>query len=179
LNILCKKLIKEDYSKFINKYICGNLQKGDTKPFYKFIAQHRSANKGLHVTELSGSSNDSEIANSFAFSFKSTFITDNNKTPILPPAPKIVNPHMKLSINIKGVEKLFEDLNHRKGPGPNSLRPSLLKFLSPLTAEIFTDLYNYSLQTASIPKDWRCAHVVPVYKKANRKDPLNYIGPSP
>ena len=150
------------------------MQKGDSKPLYKFIAQHRSSDKGLHVTKISGSSNDADIANSFAQGFHSTFISDNNKMPTLPSMTKIEYPHKNLEVSVNGVAKLFENLNHRKGPGPDLLRPSLLKFLSPLIAETFASFYNYSLQTPSVPRDWKTAHVVPVYKKGSREDALNY-----
>ena len=80
--------------------------------FYKFISQHRSSNKGLHVTNLSGTSSDNEIADCFDHNFQSVLTADDGRTPALPHSPRIEYPHEDMVVDIKGVTKLFDDQGH-------------------------------------------------------------------
>jgi hypothetical protein len=172
-NKLAKKQIKLDYKNYIDSYISKNLKKGNDKPLFRFISHHKSGSKNTHIPELQGNTQDTDIANCFAVNFESVFLKDDNTTPEFQ-LPKTFSSQETLEINVDGILKQLLSLDHTKGPGPDGIRPSLLKFLAPLIAEPLSSIFSYSLDTGSVPSDWKVARVVPVYKKGDRKDPLNY-----
>ena len=46
-------------------------------------------------------------------------------------------------------------------------------------ADVVTFLFSQSYETGQLPKDWRNAHVVPVFKKGEKHDPHAIIDLSP
>jgi len=79
-----------------------------------------------------------------------------------------------ITITRNGVEKLLQSLNPHKSPGPDGISPKILKELSAELAPILTRIFAYSLNTGTIPEDWRKANVSPIYKKGNRYSAENY-----
>ena len=77
-------------------------------------------------------------------------------------------------IKPRGVYKQLQNLDSKKGPGPDGLSPALLKFLSDYIYRSLSAIFQYSINLGSVPQDWRDANVVPIYKKGSRSDPLNY-----
>ena len=77
-------------------------------------------------------------------------------------------------INEKGVYSLLKNLDPSKSPGPDKIRPRLLKELALELAPAFTLLYQSSLTTGIVPTDWKHANVAPIFKKGERYLPGNY-----
>ena len=69
---------------------------------------------------------------------------------------------------------LLNTLDARKGAGPDRLSPALLRFLAPYIYKMITLFFQYVYDCQSTPADWKIAHVIPLYKKGKRQDPLNY-----
>ncbi|XP_076439138.1 uncharacterized protein LOC143278011 [Babylonia areolata] len=93
----------------------------------------------------------------------------------LPSDPASDSPTLSnIEISVAGVTKLFKDLNPSKAPGPNDISPRLLRELAEELASAFTLLYQCSLNTGVVPRDWRMANVTPVFKKGERYRPENY-----
>ena len=69
---------------------------------------------------------------------------------------------------------MLKTLNHRKGTGPDSLSPALLKFLAEDIGPSLTLIFKHSIKTSCVPLDWKLANVVPIFKKGDRKLALNY-----
>ena len=71
-----------------------------------------------------------------------------------------------------GVAKLLSNLNVSKSAGPGSIRPVVLKeqVISPVVSIIF----QTSLDTGTVPSDWKKAQVCPLFKKGDKTDPANY-----
>ena len=56
-----------------------------------------------------------------------------------------------------------------------NLDNTLLRTAAPLISSSLTSLFNFSLSTSHIPKDWKRALVTPIYKgNGNKADPSNY-----
>ena len=169
---LCDALVNRDYNSFINRHICDKLEGGDTKPLFKFISNRRGNSNT--VKHLDGCSDDSAeaISDQFAKAFCSVFTVDDGS---LPPTPKqTASQHAAITIEPKGVLKLLQSLDKTKGAGPDGLSPALLKFLSNYIYVSLAHIYQYSLNTGTVPSDWKLANVVPIHKKGSRTDPLNY-----
>jgi len=63
---------------------------------------------------------------------------------------------------------------HPAGWQPALRQTRMLIELSQEISEIVAELFNKSLTTAQIPKEWRLANVTAVYKKGKKTNPANY-----
>jgi len=61
-----------------------------------------------------------------------------------------------------------------KACGPDDIPGRLLKEEAPWLAEPLIQLYNLSLQSGVLPRDWRRANVTLVFKKGDKHSPSNY-----
>ena len=113
-------------------------------------------------------------ANILVEQFQSVFTRDSNTS--LPPVnlrttiPTI--PH--LNIEKKGVLKLLTNLKTSKAMGPDSIPNIVLKTCAEELAQGLRDVFQFSLDTGTLPQDWRNANISPVFKKGDRHLPENY-----
>ena len=78
------------------------------------------------------------------------------------------------TIQEKTVRDLLLQLDCLKSMGPDEIHPRVLRELAEVIAELLSIIYQRSLLTAEVPKDWRLASVTLIYKKGCREDPGNY-----
>lgn len=172
---MCKKLVRDDYNNHLNKHICNELDSGNTKPLFKFIADKRGQKNTIKNLDGCDNENPNDVPNSFAKAFASVYSPPDRS--VLQPA--IQSPvgtyDPEIRINRDGILKLLQSLDPRKGAGPDELGPALLKHLAAHIATMVTLIMQVSLDTGKVPKAWKRATVVPIYKnKGRRSDPLNY-----
>lgn len=77
-------------------------------------------------------------------------------------------------INQEGVAKLLRDLHPKKASGPDNITTALLKNCADTLAPALTLIFQKSLDSGDLPKDWLDANVSSVYKKGDRNLPENY-----
>jgi len=65
-------------------------------------------------------------------------------------------------------------LNVNKSAGPDYIYPHILYETREQLAYPLKVLYETSIKAKQLPEDWRTANVVPVFKKGDKKHPLNY-----
>ncbi|KAK6186986.1 hypothetical protein SNE40_006240 [Patella caerulea] len=90
---------------------------------------------------------------------------------------KGISPHPtmpNIQVTAKGVTNCINRLNVKKASGPDKMPIIALKETSTEIAPILQDLYQQSLDTHEIPKDWKQANIVPIFKKGDRTKPANY-----
>ena len=80
----------------------------------------------------------------------------------------------EINVDLKGILKLLSNLKPDKAPGPDGIRPIILKELREEIAPIIQLLLKKSLSTGKILSVWTKANVSPVFKKGNKNDPANY-----
>ena len=88
----------------------------------------------------------------------------------------------EIVVTKEGVTKLLKGLNPSKALGPDELHPRVLKELAKELGPVFAHLFQQSINTGEIPKEWSLANICPLFKKGdrslvhtNRWDPmLNY-----
>ena len=80
----------------------------------------------------------------------------------------------KLSITLKGVQKLLEKINISKAAGPDLIPGRMLNMLAPELAPIVYAIFTHSLDTGELPRHWSLANVAPIFKKGNRGLAENY-----
>ena len=77
-------------------------------------------------------------------------------------------------VSNEGVTKLLKGLNPFKALGPDELHPRVLKELATELGPVFAHLFQKSLDTGEIPKEWLLANICPLYKKGDRAIACNY-----
>ena len=79
-----------------------------------------------------------------------------------------------LIITEEMVKKEIKDLDSSKAFGPDEIHPKFLKELVNFIVTPLTIIMNKLLQTGTLPKDWKMAHVSPLYKKGSKNIAANY-----
>jgi len=74
-------------------------------------------------------------------------------------------------------EDIFEELNvlqHDKACGPDNLSAHLLKAAAEFISLPLSHLFQLSLSSSTLPRDWVTANIVPVHIKGDKHFPSNY-----
>ena len=69
---------------------------------------------------------------------------------------------------------MLKNLNPNKACGPDGIGPRVLKELADEVTPALAVLFNSSLTSGIVPRDWKDALVAPVYKKGEHYDAANY-----
>ena len=80
------------------------------------------------------------------------------------------------SVNFTPIDVYQElvNLDVSKACGPDQITPRLLKLSAEFIAEPLSQLFNQSMSSGTLPRDWTTANVVPIYKKGERCLVNNY-----
>ena len=81
------------------------------------------------------------------------------------------------SINADFVKEHLERLDTFKSASTDSLHPRVLKELASIIAQPLAWIFESSWCSGEVPKDWKKANVVPIFKKGRKVDPAT-TGPS-
>ena len=74
----------------------------------------------------------------------------------------------------EGMTKLLKGLNPSKALGPDELHPRVLKELAMELSPVFAHLFQQSIDTREIPKEWSLANICPLFKKGDRSLARHY-----
>lgn len=74
-----------------------------------------------------------------------------------------------IQTSIEEMTKELKAINPSKAYGPDQVAGRLLKECASEIASSLTRLVNLSLRVDCVPKDWKCANIVPVFKKVTKK----------
>ncbi|VDP87893.1 unnamed protein product [Echinostoma caproni] len=78
-------------------------------------------------------------------------------------------------LEAKEVEAALKQLDQNKAAGPDGLHSAILRPIENIIAGALTQLYNLSLDSATLPADWIMAEVVPIPKGGSRANASNYL----
>ena len=93
------------------------------------------------------------------------------------PADKGPSPHSTvpdLTLSTEGICNLLAQLDVHKAVGPDFITARILKETRHAIAPLLYTIFSSSLLTGVVPRDWRSANVIPIYKNGNHQDPVNY-----
>ena len=120
-------------------------------------------------------SNDQEAAELFNEFFQSVFIDEGQEE--LPDFADQVEPDCILqNIQLTPTEVLQElvELDKNKAAGPDGIPAMVLRRCANQLAGPLTHLFQKTLETGRLPKDWKHAKITPIFKKGSKKKPENY-----
>lgn len=95
--------------------------------------------------------------------FYARFDRDNSTTP----TPLPCNSDTPLRVTEKDTLRVLSRLRENKAAGPDEIKPRLLKSCCAQLAPVFTNIYNWSLETCTVPSCLKVSTIVPVPKKAS------------
>ena len=68
----------------------------------------------------------------------------------------------------------MKELDERKAIGPDGVSRYILKEYRQEMGEPIHDIIECSIQTGKVPKEWKRADVMPIYRNGNKEEPLHY-----
>ena len=72
------------------------------------------------------------------------------------------------------VSKLLSQISDSKATGNDGIPIRFIKMTSETTVPIITHIINLTIQTGTIPDDWKEATITPIYKDGDKNSPANY-----
>eukprot|EP00057_Strongylocentrotus_purpuratus_P023156 XP_011677630.1 PREDICTED: RNA-directed DNA polymerase from mobile element jockey-like [Strongylocentrotus purpuratus] len=77
-------------------------------------------------------------------------------------------------IHREKIHLLIEKMDQTKSAGPDGIHIRILKELKLHVIDCLAEIFNESMSTGCVPKSWKSANVVPLFKKGKKSDPGNY-----
>jgi len=76
-----------------------------------------------------------------------------------------------VSITTAGILNLLQNLDVHKASGPDQVQ---FKETAESDAPILKTIFTHSMDTGTVPDDWRKVNITPIFKKGDRNQPTNY-----
>ena len=170
------QLCKQDKADYENNLV--KKFKENPKLFYSHVRQQQSMKVELSSLDKPGGSkteSDLESATVLNEYFKSVFTKEDTQYQNLSMNDKVDDEGSikDISFNRSDIEKLLTELKPDKSPGPDQFHPKLLKSCPSLSTPLYL-LFRQSLDSGSLPLDWKTSNVTPIHKKGSKSSPSNY-----
>jgi hypothetical protein len=165
----------KDYEEKLSQNI-----KRDKKSFYSYMRskQKRKDKVGPLKNEKGEIITDDEKTAEILNTYFGSVLTEENTSSIPETKKKFGgNEDQKLTsmdITAEMVVKMLESLKEDKTPGIDELHPKFLKEVRLEVGDILSGIFNESIKSGEIPREWRDAIVTPLFKKGNRSEASNY-----
>jgi hypothetical protein len=147
------------------------------KAFYRYVNSKLKTKRGVaNLKRENGSLAETDIgkANMLNNFFSSVFTHEDKHHLPLTQELEVTNPLTDVEITEQEVDKLLQQLNSDKLPGPEGIHPRILKECLSLLSAGIQKLYRKSLDAGTVPEDWRTGHVTPIFKKGAGTQVGNY-----
>ncbi|VDI02538.1 Hypothetical predicted protein, partial [Mytilus galloprovincialis] len=164
---------KKEYEKLV-----ASKAKTEPKHFWTYVkskVKSKSAVSNLMKPNGNLTTSDKEKATVLNDFFTSVFTAENPNN-----IPNIEERNFESSldhfvINQDTVEKYLLLLNGSKSMGPDNIHPLIVKSMANTFSKPLTLIFQKSIDTGKIPKEWKDARVTPLFKnKGSKLDAGNY-----
>ena len=116
---------------------------------------------------------DRDKANSFNEAYAGNFVLDDGNTPTLP--ANITYPECdNVTVTTSRVHSLLGLLKTSHAVGPDGFSAYFYKLLRNELCQPLAFIFKFSISSCTLPKSWKSARIIPIYKKGDASDPINY-----
>ena len=105
--------------------------------------------------------------------YESTFTLEDTSH-IPQPRGEPCSPMSNIIVTEEGVAKLLRRINPNKACGPDMIPARILKEFADEISPSLTAIFQKSLDSGTVPDDWRSANVSAIFKKGDRFKASNY-----
>ena len=166
--------VRKQHDLYVNNLV-GDV-KANPRDFYRYINSQKKDTRGIPPLKRKNgkgvAQSDLEKAEEFNGQFTDVFSkNEHTQVPLLDRSAPFMN---DIAVSKDGVIKLLKGLNPSKALGPDELHPRVLKELATELGPVFAHLFQQSIDTGEIPKEWSLANVCPLFKKSDRSLACNY-----
>ena len=157
--------MKKQHDLYVNNLV-GDI-KANPRDFYRYINSQKKDTQGIPPLKRRNGSGlaESELEQA---EFQSTDVFNKSEHSQVP-LPNRSAPFLtEIHVSAEGVTKLLKGLNVSKALGPDELHPRVLKELASELGPMFAHLFQQSIDTGEIPKEWSLANICSLYKKGDR-----------
>lgn len=147
----------------------------NSKSFFSYYNINRKEKAGigpLKVGDVIIDKNE-DVANNLNEYFSSVFIQDNDpiNTASIDGTQDVLN---HVCIKESDIRAIIGSMKPNKAPGPDEIYARILKEGVNELVKPLKIIFEKSMLSGKIPKDWKTANVVPIFKKGSRKQLQNY-----
>ena len=166
--------VRKQHDLYVNNLV-GDV-KANPRDFYRYINSQKKDTQGIPPLKRKNgkgvAQSDLEKAEEFNGQFTDVFNkNEHTQVPLLDRSAPFMN---DIAVSKDGVIKLLKGLNPSKALGPDELHPRVLKELATELGPVFAHLFQQSIDTGEIPKEWSLANICPLFKKSDRSLACNY-----
>ena len=166
--------VRKQHDLYVNNLI-GDV-KANPRDFYRYINSQKKDAQGIppmkRKNEKGVAQSDLEQVEEFNSQFTDVFNkNEHTQVPLLDRSAPFMN---DIAVSKDGVIKLLKGLNPSMALGPDELHPSVLKDLATGLGPVFAHLFQQSIDTGEIPKEWSLANICPLFKKSDRSLARNH-----
>ena len=166
--------VRKQHDLYVNNLV-GDV-KANPRDFYRYINSQKKDTQGIPPLKRKNgkgvAQSDLEKAEEFNGQFTDVFSkNEHTQVPLLDRSAPFIN---DIAVSKDGVIKLLKGLNPSKALGPDELHPRVLKELATELGPVLAHLFQQSIDTGEIPKEWSLANICPLFKKSDRSLACNY-----
>ena len=166
--------VRKQHDLYVNNLV-GDV-KANPRDFYRYINSQKKDTQGIPPLKRKNgkgvAQSDLEKAEEFNGQFTDVFSKNEHiQVPLLDRSAPFMN---DIAVSMDGVIKLLKGLNPSKALGPDELHPRVLKELATELGPVLAHLFQQSIDTGEIPKEWSLANICPLFKKSDRSLACNY-----
>ncbi len=159
----------------MERELATNLDKNNRK-FARFIKSKTSGRTGVGPLRSKDGSviNDDQVMAMELNEYFTSVFTREGDSGVPQVTPETEDRMTTVVIRRGDIRRGIRELRKDAAPGPDGIRPILLKETEDQICVPLEILFRKSLREGVVPIEWRTANVTPIYKKGPKGDPGNY-----
>ena len=144
--------------------------KANHRDVYRYIYSQKKDTQGIPSLKRKNGKGvaQSDLEKAEEFNGQFTYVFNKNEhtqVPLLDWSAPFMD---GIVVSKEGVIKLLKGLNPSKALGPDELQPRVRKELATELGPVFAHLFQQSIDTGEIPKEWTVASTCPLFKESDR-----------